>query len=128
MENGHDKVENKQPSEAPSDVPASLSKMESKADRPKPPFLSAGSVMRKAMRSRCVEKDMPHLMSILDAMKDGEIVLEIGCGPGGITLSIAQQYPNLKVLGIDIDEESIKVYPLVNIMNEADDPLLGCQV
>ena len=64
--------------------------------------------MRKAMANRSVEADVPHLIPILDSMKLGQVVLEVGCGPGGITLSIAKRWPELKVLGVDIDEESIE--------------------
>lgn len=66
-------------------------------------------IMRNAMQSRRVGADMPHLIPILDALPSGAFVLEVGCGPGGITLSIAQKYPQLQVLGIDIDRQSIKV-------------------
>ncbi|EME44517.1 hypothetical protein DOTSEDRAFT_53595 [Dothistroma septosporum NZE10] len=71
-------------------------------------FLSAGGFMRKAMINRSVGSDVPHVIPILDSLKPGEVVLEVGCGPGGITLSIAKRYPQLKVLGVDIDAESIK--------------------
>lgn len=66
-------------------------------------------IMRNAMQSRRVGPDVPHLIPILDALPAGAIVLEVGCGPGGITLDIAQRYPQLLVLGIDIDKQSIKV-------------------
>ena len=77
--------------------------------------------MRKAMINRSVESDVPHLIPILDAMKPGEVILEVGCGPGGITLSIAEKYPDLKVLGVDIDEESIKGNWLFFDLYDADE-------
>ena len=36
-------------------------------------------------------------------------MLEVGCGPGGITVDIAKRYPHLQVFGVDIDEASIEV-------------------
>lgn len=73
-------------------------------------FCASGSdIMRNAMQSRRVGADMPHLIPILDTLPSGAIVLEVGCGPGGITLSIAQKYPQLLVLGMDVDKQSIKV-------------------
>ncbi|KAJ8606364.1 hypothetical protein MRB53_041033 [Persea americana] len=37
------------------------------------------------------------------------VVLEVGSGPGGITLDIAQRYPHLHVFGVDIDDASLKL-------------------
>lgn len=73
-------------------------------------FCASGSdIMRNAMQGRRVTPDMPHLVPILEALPSGSIVCEVGCGPGGITLDIAQRYPQLQVLGMDIDKQSIKV-------------------
>ena len=41
-------------------------------------------------------------------IKDGDSVLEIGCGTGAFSLRIKEFYPNCKVLGIDIDENKIE--------------------
>lgn len=70
---------------------------------------SSSDVMRNAMQSRRLAPQVPHLVAILDAMPEGAVVCEVGCGPGGITLDIAQRYPRLTVLGMDIDAKSIKV-------------------
>lgn len=73
-------------------------------------WMASGSdLMRRAMQNRRLEPDVPHLKPILDDLPAGSVVLEVGCGPGGITLDIAQRYPSLTVLGMDIDEESIQV-------------------
>ena len=72
-------------------------------------WMASGSdLMRRAMQNRRMMPDVPHLKSIIDALPAGSVVCEVGCGPGGITLDIAQLYPELTVLGVDIDEESIK--------------------
>ena len=70
---------------------------------------SGSDLMRRAMQNRRLIPDVPHLKPIIDALPAGAVVCEVGCGPGGITLDIAQQYPELTVLGMDIDDESIKV-------------------
>lgn len=61
------------------------------------------------MQSRTVARNVPHLAPILDSLRASAVVLEVGCGPGGITLDIAKRYPHLQVFGVDIDEASIKV-------------------
>ncbi|KAF2208193.1 hypothetical protein CERZMDRAFT_87921 [Cercospora zeae-maydis SCOH1-5] len=70
---------------------------------------SSSDVLRNAMQSRRLAPQVPHLIPILGALPDGAVVCEVGCGPGGITLDIAQRYPRLTVLGMDIDAKSIKL-------------------
>ncbi|CAK1360419.1 uncharacterized protein RHO25_003724 [Cercospora beticola] len=70
---------------------------------------SSSDVMRNAMQSRRLAPQVPHLIPILDELPEGAVVCEVGCGPGGITLDIAQRYPRLRVLGMDIDAKSIKL-------------------
>lgn len=70
---------------------------------------SGSDLMRRAMHSRRIHSAVPHLLPILDALPPASVVLEVGCGAGGITLDIAQKYPHLEVLGMDIDEVSIDV-------------------
>lgn len=42
------------------------------------------------------------------AGKDANKILDIGTGCGLIALMLAQRFPNAEILGIDIDEESVK--------------------
>lgn len=77
---------------------------------------SGSDMLRRAMQTRTVAKTVPHLTPILDSLPASAVVLEVGCGPGGITLDIAKRYPHLQVFGIDIDEASIEV------MNSATSP------
>ncbi|KAF1979723.1 S-adenosyl-L-methionine-dependent methyltransferase [Bimuria novae-zelandiae CBS 107.79] len=73
-------------------------------------WMASGSdLMRKAMQNRRLLPDVPHMKPIIDNLPAGSVVCEVGCGPGGITLDIAQRYPQLTVLGMDIDEDSIKL-------------------
>lgn len=70
---------------------------------------SGSDFLRRAMQSRTVAKNVPHLTPILDSLPASAVVMELGCGPGGITLDIAKRYPHLEVFGVDIDEASIRV-------------------
>lgn len=70
---------------------------------------SGSDMLRKAMQGRRLQTTVPHLIPFLDALEPSSVVCEVGCGPGGLTLDIAQRYPHLEVLGMDIDVESIKV-------------------
>ena len=83
---------------------------------------SGSELLRRAMQSRTVAKAVPHLTPILDSLPPSAVVLEVGCGPGGITLDIAKRYPHLQVFGVDIDEASIEVRTLrIIALNKADD-------
>lgn len=70
---------------------------------------SGSELLRRGMQSRTVAKAVPHLMPILDSLPVSAVVLEVGCGPGGITLDVAKRYPHLQVFGVDSDEASIEV-------------------
>lgn len=70
---------------------------------------SGSDMLRRAMQGRTVEKAVPHLVEVLDNLPASAVVLEVGSGPGGITLDIAIRYPSLQVFGVDIDEKSLKV-------------------
>src|SRR5947207_1417594 len=37
-------------------------------------------------------------------LKDGQRVLDIGCGPGEWVFSLAEMYPGIEIVGIDISE------------------------
>ena len=43
----------------------------------------------------------------IDRIIDGESVLDIGCGNGAVAIDIALSKPNSKIIGIDINKESI---------------------
>ena len=54
---------------------------------------------------RDVQNSAPHLLPFL---KKGQAILDIGCGPGSITISLAETVgPQGKVIGIDIGEAAI---------------------
>lgn len=87
-----------------------LSNVAIRIDEAKHAHIGGGSdFLRRAMQNRTVAKAVPHLTPILDSLPASAVVLEVGCGPGGITLDIARRYPHLEVFGVDIDEASIRV-------------------
>ena len=51
---------------------------------------------------------LPRLIEVLKDT-DGKKLIEIGCGVGMIAFDIASRHPNMKVLGIDSNEEAIKL-------------------
>lgn len=71
-------------------------------------WMAGGSdIMRNAMQFRRITPNVPHLIPILDGLSASAVVCEVGCGPGGITLDIAQRYPHLIVLGMCSDRNRI---------------------
>ena len=48
-------------------------------------------------------------------------ILDVGCGGGHFTIRLAQQYPNAKVLGIDVAQEAIHFAK--KILKETDPPV-----
>jgi ubiquinone/menaquinone biosynthesis C-methylase UbiE len=54
---------------------------------------------------RTLDEDVPELRPYL---RQGAKVLDVGCGPGTITLGVAQAVASGEVVGIDLDEGSIK--------------------
>lgn len=52
-------------------------------------------------------EELVHL--ILQNIKEGDVLLDIGTGSGIIPVSIKANFPNCKVFGVDISEEALKV-------------------
>ena len=44
----------------------------------------------------------------IDRIKDGESVLDVGCGNGSVAISIAKRNLNSFITGIDLDKNNIK--------------------
>ena len=44
----------------------------------------------------------------IDRIKEGESVLDVGCGNGTVAISIAKRYPKSLITGVDLDKKNIK--------------------
>tara|TARA_Y100000589_G_scaffold53715_1_gene44647 strand:- start:1736 stop:2533 length:798 start_codon:yes stop_codon:yes gene_type:complete len=44
----------------------------------------------------------------IDRIKNGENVLDVGCGNGSVAISIAKEFLNSKIIGIDINKDNIQ--------------------
>lgn len=42
-------------------------------------------------------------------IKDGQSILDIGCGSGGLLIKIKSKYPNSKIVGVDPDPKILKI-------------------
>lgn len=50
---------------------------------------------------------LPELPEIVEALRRGADVLDVGCGAGGLMLTLAQAFPRSRFLGVDIDAQAI---------------------
>lgn len=53
------------------------------------------------------KKILPALPGLADRLAAGEALLEVGCGTGNFLLQAAQAFPNARLAGVDIDDESL---------------------
>ena len=44
----------------------------------------------------------------IDRIKNGESILDVGCGNGSVAISIAKRYPTSFITGVDLDKNNIK--------------------
>lgn len=42
-------------------------------------------------------------------IKDGESILDVGCGTGTFVIEAKSQYPNNRIVGVDVDENILKI-------------------
>jgi len=59
------------------------------------------SVLR-SHRWRTAQNSAGYLLAELDELGDDAVVLDVGCGPGTITLDLARRVPSGRVVGIDL--------------------------
>jgi SAM-dependent methyltransferase len=62
---------------------------------------------RNAYRASLVQEWLPMLEGVVDKLKDGATVADVGCGHGHSTTLMARAFPNSKFRGYDTHAESI---------------------
>ncbi len=69
---------------------------------------SAAELARLLHQDRLITKSMGGLLAEQSDIPDIHDILDIACGPGGWVLEIADGYPQIKVVGIDISQSMIE--------------------
>ena len=70
-------------------------------------FCGVSSFYRNAYRGSLVSQWLPALDGVVDKLKAGAIVADIGCGYGHSTTLMAQAFPASRFLGFDTHPESV---------------------
>ncbi len=74
---------------------------------------------KEGVNTRNIHRNKPYLYDeILNYIKDGDSVLDIGCGVGIFLRYIDKRRKNIKSYGIDISSEAIKLLQSINIDGE----------
>jgi SAM-dependent methyltransferase len=59
------------------------------------------------LAERTLNNSVTYIIPVLDELHDGFTLLDVGCGPGSITIDIARRFPSATVLGIDSGADAI---------------------
>ena len=70
-------------------------------------FCGTESFFRTGYRAHLVSEWLPALEGVVDRLKRGARVADIGCGYGASTIVMAQAFPNSSFIGLDYHDESI---------------------
>lgn len=80
------------------------------------PFQGRGDAFNLAIASSTwglqvitAKKILPGLPGLNERMSAGGSILEVGCGTGNLLVQIAKSFPSARVVGIDIDADSIAI-------------------
>src|SRR6266702_3784957 len=69
---------------------------------------SAAELARLLHQDRHVTKSMGGLLAEQSDISNIHDVIDVACGPGGWALEVADRYPDIKVVGIDISKSMIE--------------------
>src|SRR6185312_10073530 len=72
------------------------------------PVLSTESFFRTGYRANLVSQWLPALDGVVERLKHGALVADIGCGHGASTILMAQAFPKSGFIGQDYHEASIE--------------------
>ena len=72
-------------------------------------FCGTDRFFRPAYVSHLIEEWIPSMTGVVDKLKKGGKVADIGCGLGSTTILMAETYPNSHIYGYDFHDESIKI-------------------
>jgi SAM-dependent methyltransferase len=70
-------------------------------------FCGTESFFRTGYRAHLVSEWLPALEGVVERLKRGARVADIGCGHGASTIMMAQAFPNSSFVGVDYHDESI---------------------
>jgi ubiquinone/menaquinone biosynthesis C-methylase UbiE len=66
-----------------------------------------GRARRAIFRNFLVQRWLPLMPGIVERLREGIVVADVGCGPGEAALAVADAFPTSRVLGFDADEASV---------------------
>ncbi len=70
-------------------------------------YCGVAAFYRNAYRASLVPEWLPALDGVVEKLKAGAKVADVGCGHGHSTVLMAQEFPNSRFWGFDVHEESI---------------------
>jgi len=68
---------------------------------------SAAEMARLIDQDLTLTREMGELFPQDIVLKEGNLVLDVACGPGGWALEVAYEYPEVQVMGIDISQPMV---------------------
>jgi ubiquinone/menaquinone biosynthesis C-methylase UbiE len=72
-------------------------------------FCGSAAFFRNAYAGSLVQQWLPSLNGVIDRLKRGITVADVGCGHGHSTVLMAKAFPNSRFFGFDVHEDSIAV-------------------
>jgi SAM-dependent methyltransferase len=71
-------------------------------------FCGVAAFFRNCYRSSLVTEWLPALDGVIEKLRSGATVADVGCGHGHSTVLMAQAFPNARFWGFDVHEGSVK--------------------